>query len=185
MMSNRARWISMLMAGAALALLMSMPLADEHAFVPEAVEAAQGAACDKDAQPAPLDYTMKDMNGVDVKLSSFRGKVIIVNFWATWCGPCKAEIPAFVELQKQYAKDLVILGISVDDPVEKLKPYAAQYKINYPVLVGLGRDDVQEAYGPLYGIPASFIIGRDGMICRKHMGIAPKAQFEREIKALL
>jgi thiol-disulfide isomerase/thioredoxin len=172
-------------AGAALALLVMMPIAGEHAFVPEAVQAAQGEACDKDAKPAPLDFTMKDMNGVDVKLASFRGKVIIVNFWATWCGPCKAEIPGFVELQKQYANDLVILGISVDDPVEKLKPYAAQYKINYPILVGLGRDDVQEAYGPLYGIPASFVIGRDGKICKQHMGIAPKAQFEREIKALL
>lgn len=185
-MTNGARWVSMLSVGGALALLTMMPVADDHTpFVPGAVQAAQGEACDKDAKPAPLDYTMKDMNGVDVKLASFRGKVIIVNFWATWCGPCKAEIPGFVELQKEYANDLVILGISVDDPVEKLKPYAAQFKINYPVLVGLGRDDVQEAYGPLYGIPASFIIGRDGKICRKHMGIAPKAQFEREIKALL
>jgi thiol-disulfide isomerase/thioredoxin len=185
-MTNRARWISMTAVAAALALLTMMPIADEHAFFePEAVQAAQNVACDKDAKPAPLNFTMKDMNGVDVKLSSFKGKVIIVNFWATWCGPCKAEIPAFVELQKEYANDLVVLGISVDDPVEKLKPYAAQFKINYPILVGLGRDDVQDAYGPLYGIPASFVIGRDGQICRKHMGIAPKAQFEREIKALL
>jgi thiol-disulfide isomerase/thioredoxin len=185
-MTNGTRWVSMLSAAAALALLMMMPVGGEHApLVPEAVQAAQGEACDKDAKPAALDYTMKDMNGVDVKLASFKGKVIIVNFWATWCGPCKAEIPGFVELQKQYASDLVILGISVDDPIEKLKPYAAQYKINYPILVGLGRDDVQEAYGPLYGIPASFVIGRDGRVCKKHMGIAPKAQFEREIKALL
>ena len=75
--------------------------------------------------------------------------------------------------------------LSVDDPVEKLKPYAAQYKINYPVLVGLGRDDVQEAYGPLWGIPASFIISKDGKVCRKHMGIAPEAVFEKEVAALL
>ncbi len=185
-MTNGTRWVSMLSAAAALALLMMMPVGGEQATLePEPVQAAQGEACDKDAKPAPLDYTMKDMNGVDVKLASFKGKVIIVNFWATWCGPCKAEIPGFVELQKQYACDLVVLGISVDDPVEKLKPYAAQYKINYPILVGLGRDDVQEAYGPLYGIPASFVIGRDGRVCKKHMGIAPKAQFEREIKALL
>ena len=175
----------MLATGAALGLLM-LPVGDEHGvLVPEEVEAAAAATCEKDAKTAPLDYTLKDMNGVDVKLSSFKGKVILVNFWATWCGPCKAEIPALVELQKQYANDLVVLGISVDDPVEKLKPYAAQYKINYPVLVGLGRDDVQDAFGPLWGIPASFVIGRDGKICKKHMGIAPKAQFEREIKALL
>jgi thiol-disulfide isomerase/thioredoxin len=182
---TRARWISMIATAAALALFMFPYLQADGVPVPEAVAEAAGEACDKDAKPAPLDYTIKDMNGVDVKLSSFKGKVILLNFWATWCGPCKAEIPGFVELQKQYANDLVVLGLSVDDPVEKLKPYAAQYKINYPVLVGLGRDDVQEAYGPLWGIPVSFLIGRDGRICKKHMGIAPKAQFEREIKALL
>jgi cytochrome c biogenesis protein CcmG/thiol:disulfide interchange protein DsbE len=175
----------MLAAGAALALL-TLPFDEAHnLLVPDEVQAAAAAMCEKDAKPAPLDFTIKDMNGVDVKLASFKGKVILLNFWATWCGPCKAEIPAFVELQKQYARDLVVLGLSVDDPVEKLKPYAAQYKINYPVLVGLGRDDVQDAYGPLWGIPVSFLIGRDGKICTKHMGIAPKAQFEREIKALL
>jgi len=183
-MTNRARWISMAATAAALTLFM-LPFDTHGVLVPEAVAAAAGDACDKDAKPAALDYTIKDMNGVDVKLSSFKGKVILLNFWATWCGPCKAEIPAFVELQKQYAKDLVVLGLSVDDTVDKLKPYAAQYKINYPVLVGLGRDDVQEAFGPLWGIPVSYIIGRDGNICKKHMGIAPKAQFEREIKALL
>ena len=175
----------MLAVTAALGLLMLDLGGDHGVFVPAEVQAAADGACDADAKPAPLDYTIKDMNGVDVKLASFKGKVILLNFWATWCGPCKAEIPILVELQKQYADDLVVLGMSVDDPVEKLKPYAAQYKINYPVLVGLDREDVQEAFGPLWGIPTSFIIGRDGRICKKHMGIAPKAQFEREIKALL
>ena len=134
---------------------------------------------------APLNYTLKDMNGADVQLASFKGKVILVNFWATWCGPCKAEIPSLVELQDQYADDLVVLGFSVDDTVDKMKPYAAQYKINYPLLVGNGREDVQEAFGPLFGIPVSVIIGRDGKIAKKHSGIATKSQFEREIKALL
>jgi thiol-disulfide isomerase/thioredoxin len=125
------------------------------------------------------------MNGVDVKLAAFKGKVILLNFWATWCGPCKAEIPSLVELQDQYPDDLVILGFSVDDTVEKMRPYAAEYQINYPLLVGNGREDVQEAFGPLYGIPVSVIIDREGNIAKKHSGIASKAQFEREIKALL
>ena len=73
-------------------------------------------------KPAPLHFTLKDMNGVDVKLASFKGKVILLNFWATWCGPCKAEIPSLVELQEQYGDDLVVLGFSVDDPVEKMRP---------------------------------------------------------------
>ena len=136
-------------------------------------------------KPAPLDFTLKDMNGVDVKLASFKGKVILLNFWATWCGPCRAEIPSLVELQEQYGDDLVVLGFSVDDPAEKLKPYATEYKMNYPVLVGKDREDVQDAFGPLFGIPVSVIIGRDGIIAKKHSGIATKEQFEREIKALL
>src|SRR5712671_3591998 len=137
---------------------------------------------------APLDFTLKDMNGVDVKLASFKGKPIVVNFWATWCGPCRAEIPSLVELNTQYGsegKDVVILGISVDDPIEKLKPYATQMKMNYPVLVGNGREDVQDAFGPLWGIPVTVFIGRDGNIAKKHSGIASKEQFEQEIKALL
>jgi thiol-disulfide isomerase/thioredoxin len=182
-----ARWLSMCAVAAALALLTA-PADVDHAVMfasDDFEEPSSTAACDANAKPAPLNYTIKDMNGVDVKLSSFKGKVILLNFWATWCGPCKAEIPALVELQKQYANDLVVLGLSVDDTVDKLKPYAAQYKMNYPVLVGLGREDIQDAFGPLWGIPASFLISRDGKICKKHMGMAPKSQFEREIKALL
>lgn len=152
--------------------------------------AEEDAAADAKAagKPAPLNFTLKDMNGVDVKLASFKGKPIIVNFWATWCGPCRAEIPSLVELQTQYGAegiDVVILGISVDDPIEKLKPYATQMKMNYPVLVGNGRDDVQDAFGPLWGIPVTVFIDREGRIAKKHSGIASKEQFEQEIKALL
>ena len=146
----------------------------------------QGGACMANAKPANLDFTMKDLEGKDVSLSSFKGKVILLNFWATWCGPCKAEIPGFVELQNQYGKDgLVIVGYSVDDEAPKARAFANEYKMNYPVLLGLGREDVQDAYGPIWGIPASFIISREGKVCQKHLGIAPKAVFEKEIKALL
>jgi len=152
--------------------------------------AEEDAATDAKAagKDAPLQFTLKDMNGVDVKLAAFKGKPIVVNFWATWCGPCRAEIPSLVELQTKYnaeGTDVVILGVSVDDPVAKLKPYAAQMKMNYPVLVGNGRDDVQDAFGPLWGIPVTVFIGRDGKIAKKHSGIASKEQFEQEIKALL
>lgn len=153
---------------------------------PAEVTAGEQEACMADAQPANLDFTMPDLEGRQVSLSSFKGKVILLNFWATWCGPCKAEIPGFVELQEKYGKDgLVIVGYSVDDDAPKAKAFAQEFKINYPVLLGLGREDVQEAYGPIWGIPASFLISRDGRICKKHMGIAPKAVFEKEIKALL
>jgi thiol-disulfide isomerase/thioredoxin len=190
------------MAAVAIALLIVMlaPGAGTDTSTPPAASggnlagspnsAADDAAADAKlaGKAAPLNFTLKDMNGVDVKLANFKGKPIVLNFWATWCGPCRAEIPSLVELQKQYGdegKDVVILGVSVDDPVEKLKPYASQMKMNYPVLVGNGREDVQDAFGPLWGIPVTVFIGRDGNIAKKHSGIATKEQFDQEIKALL
>jgi thiol-disulfide isomerase/thioredoxin len=154
--------------------------------VPASAETDQdGAACMVDAKPANLDFTIQDLEGKSVKLSDYKGKVILLNFWATWCGPCKAEIPGFVELQDRYRNDLIVVGYSVDDEAPKARAFATEYKMNYPILLGLGREDVQDAYGPIWGIPASFIISRDGKVCKKHLGIAPKAVFEREIKALL
>lgn len=155
-----------------------------HATTLDAAAQADAAACMPDAKPA-TDFTLPSIEGKQVSLSAFKGKVVLLNFWATWCGPCKAEIPAFVELQTQYKNDLVVLGLSVDDPADKARAFAAQYKVNYPMVLGLGRDDIQDAYGPIYGIPASFLISRDGKVCKRHLGIAPKSQFEREIKALL
>ena len=148
-------------------------------------EEQSSGACLADAKPAKLDFTMKDLAGKPVSLTSYKGKVILLNFWATWCGPCKAEIPGFVELQERYKNDLIVVGYSVDDEAPKAKAFADEYKINYPILLGEGREDVQDAYGPIWGIPASFIISRDGKVCKKHLGTAPKAVFEREIKALL
>ena len=153
-----------------------------------ASEAHEGdtAACMANPKPANFDFTMKDVDGNDVSLSTYKGKVVLRNFWATWCGPCKAEIPGFVRLQEKYRdRGLVIVGYSVDDTAAKAKAYAAEYKMNYPILLGEGREEVQDAYGPIWGIPASFIISKDGKVCRKHMGIAPEAVFEKEVVALL
>jgi len=82
-------------------------------------------------------------------------------------------------------KGFVVLGISVDDPVARLEPYVEQLKMNYPVLLGLDRDDVKDAFGPIVGFPTTFLIGRGGTICRQHVGFTPKDVFEREIRALL
>jgi len=190
-LSRKAAWLAMGAVTLALALIWMAPgieHVDESATTGGATASGSPGEPEDAAaagQPARLDFKLKDMNGVDVKLDSFKGKVILLNFWATWCGPCKAEIPSLVELQEKYPDDLVVLGFSVDDPAEKIKPYAEEYKVNYPLLVGNGREDVQNAFGPLLGIPVSVIIGRDGVIAKKHTGIATKEQFEREIKALL
>ncbi len=191
-MTRTAAFAAMGIVAFAILLLALLPATgvDPDAPPPSADEEAAKASVDpKDSdsigKPAPLHFTLKDMNGVDVKLESFKGKIILLNFWATWCGPCRAEIPSLIELQKKYADDLVVLGFSVDDPVDKLRPYASEYKINYPILVGAGREEVQDAFGPLWGIPVSVIIARDGTIAQKHSGIGTKEQFEQEIKSLL
>ena len=183
--SRKAAWLSMAAVGLALGLLWmaSSPPGETDAPPPSSIEEAEEAAFV--GKPARLDFTLKDMHGADVRLSSFKGKVILINFWATWCGPCKAEIPSLVELQEQYRGDLVILGLSTTDTPDQIRPYADEYKMNYPVLIAKDREEVQDAYGPMWGIPMSIIVDREGKIAKRHAGIGTKEQFEREIKALL
>jgi len=142
-----------------------------------------GASCDSDGR-ATFDFVLKDEHNLPVKLADYKGKVVIVNFWATWCGPCKSEIPDFVKLYSQYKdKGLVIVGISVDDSPEQLQAFMREFHMNYPVVQM--RPEVEDAWGPFYGYPTSFIVARDGSICTKHIGPATHDQFESEIKALL
>jgi thiol-disulfide isomerase/thioredoxin len=183
--SRKAMWLAMGAVALALGLIWLAPGVGHFDETSSTEVSGDPDDAKATGQVAPMRFTLKDMHGADVNLSSFKGKVVLINFWATWCGPCRAEIPGLVELQDQYRDDLTILGVSIDDPAEKLKPYAAEFKINYPVLVGNGHQDMQDAFGPLYGIPVSVIVGRDGRIAKKHSGIATKEQFEREIKALL
>ena len=143
-MSDR-RW--MVAAAAAVGLgLAAIPFIGTRAEQPtdggasasagKAGATGASAVCDPKTKKAP-DFELSDYTGKKVRLADYQGKVIFVNFWATWCGPCKYEIPMFVDLQQRYgAQGLAFLGISVDDPVEELKPFVDQYKINYPVLVG-------------------------------------------------
>jgi thiol-disulfide isomerase/thioredoxin len=187
--SRTMAWVGMAAVAVTLVLLWVIPALHDHSEDQAAFEAGAGIG-ESDAsavgKPARLDFTMKDMNGVDVKLASFKGKIILLNFWATWCGPCKVEIPDLVALQDAYRDKLVILGVLVQDEMnETIAPFAAEYKINYPLLDGNGREDMETAYGPFWGIPSSVIIGPDGNIAMKHAGILPKEEFERELEALL
>jgi peroxiredoxin len=145
-----------------------------------------GGVCPADAPAAAFDFTLKNVENATVNLADYRGKVVLLDFWATWCGPCKVEIPGFIDLQEKYGRDgLQVVGVSVDDTVDKLKPYVADMKMNYPVLQGLGHDDLMDAFGPMLGIPVSVIISRDGKVCAKHTGLTSKETFEAQIKALL
>ena len=192
----RIRWaIATLgvIALAALTVTTQMPwLTSKHPQMVEqpAADASNNSepilSCPADAKPANLDFTLKDVEGKDVSLQSFKGKVIVLDFWATWCGPCKVEIPHFIEFQQKYgSKGLQIVGISVDDTADKLVPYVKEMGMNYPVLQGLGHDAVQDAYGPILGIPVSVMISRDGKVCATHTGLTGKDVFEQEIQSLL
>jgi thiol-disulfide isomerase/thioredoxin len=172
-MTNRGRRV---LAAACLAATVA----------PLSGQSARPAVCDADARPANLTFTIKDLQGADVALDTYRGKVILLDFWATWCGPCKIEIPGFIELYSRYRSEgLQVLGFAVDDPVPAIEAYASQMKMNYPILVGQGRDDVLEAFGPMPGLPTTFIIDRNGIICTSHTGFTEKETFEETIAALL
>jgi cytochrome c biogenesis protein CcmG/thiol:disulfide interchange protein DsbE len=198
----RIRWAVATLAALALSLLTlstglpwPFPTAEGLPVVDAAEQTAAASptprprivsGCPTDAKPANLSFTLNDMSGTSVRLADYKGKVILLDFWATWCIPCKVEIPWFVEFQTKYGpKGLQAIGVSVDDTVAKLKPYVAQFKMNYPVLLGLGHDDIQDAYGPIWGLPLTVLISRDGKTCSKHTGLGSKAAFESEIKALL
>jgi cytochrome c biogenesis protein CcmG/thiol:disulfide interchange protein DsbE len=179
----RFRWTLATASALALALL-TLPV--DLPWTLDDAHAATAGACPANAKPANLNFTLKDVNGKDVRLSDYKGKVILLDFWATWCIPCKSEIPWFIEFQNKYgAAGFQAIGISVDDTLDKLKPYVKSMKMNYIVLQGLNHDDVQNAYGPLWGIPVTAIISRDAKICVKHAGISSKESFETAIKSLL
>jgi peroxiredoxin len=142
---------------------------------------------DKTEHPSQMapEWKLNDLDGKEVKLSDFKGKVVILDFWATWCGPCKLEIPGFVNLQKEYGdRGLRVIGVSLDEGDSKLvKTFAKRMAINYPVL--LGNNKITSDYGSVEAIPTTFIIDQQGMIAGKHVGYVEKRQFETEIKMLL
>jgi thiol-disulfide isomerase/thioredoxin len=142
----------------------------------------------KDADGTPkarLDYVVKDMDGKDVRLADYKGRPLLLNFWATYCGPCKTEIPIFVEMVEKYRdQKLTILGISIDDTPADLRPFVAEYKMNYPVLLGLGHDDLLEHYEATFMIPITWFIKPDGTVTLKHPGSGSREWFEQQIRAL-
>jgi peroxiredoxin len=164
-----------------------------------APKAPDAAACPADAKPANLNFTLKDVAGREVRLADYKGKVLLLDFWATWCGPCKVEIPGFIDLYNKYkGQGLEVVGVVLLDKFENAKPFAEKMKMNYAVLNGDEQQDkIDDAYGPLFGLPMSFIISRDGRVCQKHLGLPgatkdkePDAKtvkdiFESQIKALL
>jgi thiol-disulfide isomerase/thioredoxin len=134
--------------------------------------------------PAP-DFTLESLDGKNMTLSDLRGKAVVLNFWATWCGPCKIETPWLVELQNQYGREgLQIVGVEAgDDSKEDIAKFVKDMGINYPILIG--KEAVGDAYGGIPALPETFFIGRDGKIVDKSMGLHGRAEIEDSIKMAL
>ncbi len=170
-----ARWFV-----AALLPLVLVPIA----CTPARPVNAASLKPDKDRKTAP-DFELKDVNGKSVRLSDFRGKVVVLDFWATWCGPCKIEIPWFVEFERKYKdKGFAVLGVSEDeDGWTSVKPFVKEVGINYRVVIG--NDRTTESFGGIEGLPTTFVIDREGKIAAVHVGLASKQDFEDAIEKLL
>ena len=137
----------------------------------------------KDPDPAPA-FKVKDLAGKEITLDAYKGKVVLLNFWATWCGPCRAEIPSLIELQTKYKDQVQILGMNVDDDDEtQVRAVVQGEGINYPVAIT--PVDVRMEYGGISALPTVFIINTEGRVVQKHVGLFNPALYETEVRALL
>src|SRR5262245_27781289 len=134
--------------------------------------------------PKPLqEFTMRDLDHRELSTTDWRGKVVLVNFWATWCPPCRAEIPDLVALQEKYRDRLQIIGVSQDEgSPEEVRRFALQYKINYPIV--MLTPELREHFPNVYALPTTFVIDRETRIVQKHLGMLRPAITELEARAL-
>lgn len=145
---------------------------------------AKPAAGPVTAHSLAPDFSLEGVNGQPLNLSALKGKVVLLDFWATWCVPCRSEIPHFVVFQNKYGpQGLQVVGISMDDGPKPVRQFYDEMKMNYPV--ALGNESVAQSYGGVLGLPITFLIDRDGRIYKKHIGEVDMSLLEQEIQTLL
>jgi cytochrome c biogenesis protein CcmG/thiol:disulfide interchange protein DsbE len=133
-----------------------------------------------------LSQVLEDMNGGKVDLAGFAGRPMIINLWATWCGPCRLETPQLVALADKFRdKGLVVIGISVDDTPDVIRAFAAEYHVTYPMLVGIGQDAFLRSVGYQDVLPFSVLVSKDGTIVSQVTGLKTTAAWERSILGIL
>jgi peroxiredoxin len=139
---------------------------------------------ESERRPAP-DFALKDADGRTVRLSDYRGKVVLLDFWATWCGPCKIEIPWFIEFERKYKdRGFAVIGISMDEEGwQVVKPFVSELGVNYRMVIG--NDELADEYDGVQALPTTFLIDREGRIAEKHVGLASKSSFQNGIEELL
>ena len=184
-MTKKVLWIVLAIA----LVLVGLSLADRKWLA-----GAGGAGSSSGPLPDAPSATMKDLQGNDVTLEQFRGRVVVVNFWATWCGPCRIEMPWFIEFQETYgAQGFMVLGVAMDEEGRSVvEPFiqgeefdvdGRKMKVNYPIL--LGNDDLAEKFGGLIGLPTTLVISRDGKITKRFIGLVNHELILKEIEGQL
>ena len=188
---KKTKLIAICAAGVTLALVVLFGLREIERFrsgVPLASTADSNPGLPtirfvSNPQPAPT-LNLTDLDGNPVSSADWRGRVVLLNFWATWCGPCRAEIPDLIRLQEQYADQFLVVGLSTDvDPPNKVKAFADEMNINYPVV--MAPPEIEARFGGVFGLPTSFLLDTEGRIVQKHIGLLDPALYELEIRALL
>jgi len=145
---------------------------------------ASNMACRHTQLTFAPDFSLTDFSGHPLRLADFRGKVVLLDFWASWCEPCKAETPHFIEMQNRYgSRGFQVIGISMDDDASPARAFAKEFKLNYPVALGSAK--LAEQFGGILGLPVAFLIDQQGRIRKRYIGQTRAADFDRDVELLL